>query len=95
MLYKLFENEVPEIYDGIIEIKGIVREPGERAKIAVLSNDKRIDAVGACVGMKGMRIQGVSKELNNEKIDIIPYSNEPGVHHPGTESGQAGPGSGG
>ena len=79
MLYKLFENEVPEIYDGIIEIKGIVREPGERAKIAVLSNDKRIDAVGACVGMKGMRIQGVSKELNNEKIDIIPFSNEPTV----------------
>ncbi len=79
MLYKLFENEVPEIYEGIIEVKNIVREPGERAKIAVLSNDKRIDAVGACVGMKGMRIQGVSKELNNEKIDIIPYSNEPAV----------------
>ncbi len=78
-LIKLFENEVPEIYDGIIEIKGVVREPGERAKIAVLSNDKRIDAVGACVGMKGMRIQGVSKELNNEKIDIIPFSNEPAV----------------
>ncbi len=79
LLIRLFEIEVPEIYDGIIEIKGVVREPGERAKIAVLSNDKRIDAVGACVGMKGIRIQAVSKELNNEKIDIIPYSNEPTV----------------
>lgn len=73
-LVRLFELEVPEIYDGIIEIKGVVRQPGERAKIAVYSNDKRIDAVGACVGMKGIRIQAVSKELNNEKVDVIPWS---------------------
>lgn len=78
-LIRLFELEVPEIYDGIIEIKGVARQPGERAKIAVYSNDKRIDAVGACVGMKGIRIQAVSKELNNEKIDIIPYSGEPEI----------------
>ncbi len=75
-LVRLFELEVPEIYDGIIEIKGVVRQPGERAKIAVLSNDKRIDAVGACVGMKGIRIQAISKELNNEKVDVIPWSSE-------------------
>ncbi len=73
-LVRLFELEVPEIYDGIIEIKGVVRQPGERSKIAVYSNDKRIDAVGACVGMKGIRIQSVSKELNNEKVDVIPWS---------------------
>ena len=78
-LIRLFELEVPEIYDGIIEIKGVARQPGERAKIAVYSNDKRIDAVGACVGMKGIRIQAVSKELNNEKIDIIPFSSEPEI----------------
>lgn len=78
-LIRLFELEVPEIYDGIIEIKGVVRQAGERAKIAVLSNDKRIDAVGACVGMKGIRIQSVSRELNNEKIDVIPWSSEPEV----------------
>ena len=75
-LIRLFELEVPEIYDGIIEIRGVAREPGERAKIAVYSNDNRIDAVGACVGMKGIRIQAVSKELNNERIDVIPHSNE-------------------
>lgn len=79
-LIRLFELEVPEIYDGIIEIRGVARQPGERAKIAVYSNDKRIDAVGACVGMKGIRIQAVSKELNNEKIDIIPYSSEPEIY---------------
>ncbi|MBN1464256.1 transcription termination factor NusA [candidate division KSB1 bacterium] len=78
-LTRLFELEVPEIYDGIIEIKGIAREPGERTKIAVYSNDKRIDAVGACVGMKGMRIQAIVKELNNEKIDIINWSSEPEI----------------
>jgi len=75
-LVRLFELEVPEIYDGIIEIKAVARQPGERAKIAVISSDRRIDAVGACVGMKGIRIQAVSKELNSEKIDIIPYSVE-------------------
>ncbi len=78
-LIRLFELEVPEIYDNIIEIKNVARQPGERAKIAVYSHDKRIDAVGACVGMKGIRIQAVSKELNNEKIDIIPYSSEPEI----------------
>ncbi|MBN1481563.1 transcription termination factor NusA [candidate division KSB1 bacterium] len=78
-LTRLFELEVPEIYDGIIEIKCIAREPGERTKIAVYSNDKRIDAVGACVGMKGMRIQAIVKELNNEKIDIINWSSEPEI----------------
>jgi N utilization substance protein A len=78
-LSRLFELEVPEIYDGIIEIKEIAREPGERTKIAVYSNDKRIDAVGACVGMKGMRIQAIVKELNNEKIDIINWSSEPEI----------------
>jgi len=70
----LFELEVPEIYDNIIEIKGIAREPGDRTKIAVMSNDKRIDPVGACVGMKGVRIQAVVRELNNEKIDIVHWS---------------------
>lgn len=78
-ILRLFELEVPEIYDGIIEIKTIAREPGERTKIAVYSNDKRIDAVGACVGMKGMRIQTIVKELNNEKIDIINWSSEPEI----------------
>ncbi len=78
-LIRLFELEVPEISDGIIEIKAIAREPGERTKIAVYSNDKRIDAVGACVGMKGIRIQSIVKELNNEKIDIIPWSSEPEI----------------
>jgi len=79
-LIRLFEIEVPEIYDGIIEIRGIARESGDRTKIAVSSNDKRIDAVGACVGMKGIRIQAVVKELNDEKIDIINWSSEPEVY---------------
>ncbi len=78
-LVRLFENEVPEIYEGIIEIKGIAREAGDRTKIAVASNDKRIDAVGACVGMKGVRIQSIVKELNDEKIDIINWSSEPEI----------------
>ncbi len=78
-LIRLFENEVPEIYDGIIEIKSIARDPGERTKIAVYSNDKRIDAVGACVGMKGIRIQAIVKELNNEKIDIVSWSPDPEI----------------
>ena len=75
-LYKLFEMEVPEIEDGIIEIKGIARKPGERSKIIVHSVDKRIDAVGACVGMRGSRIQSVVRELNNEKIDIVNYTDK-------------------
>jgi len=79
-LYKLFELEIPEIYDGIIEVKGIARFAGERAKIAVTSNDDRIDAVGACVGMKGIRIHSIVRELNNENIDVINYSEDPGVY---------------
>ncbi len=79
-LIRLFELEVPEIYDGIIEIKGIAREAGDRSKIAVYSNDKRIDAVGACVGMKGVRIQSIVRELNDEKIDIINWSSEPEIY---------------
>ncbi|MCE2772497.1 MAG: transcription termination factor NusA [Bacteroidetes bacterium] len=73
-LEKLFENEVPEIYDGLITIKKIVREPGERAKVAVESYDDRIDPVGACVGMKGSRIHGIVRELRNENIDVINYT---------------------
>ena len=75
-LYKLFELEVPEIEDGIIDIRSIARHPGERAKIIVRSNDRRIDPVGACVGMRGSRIQAIVRELNNEKIDIVNYSEQ-------------------
>ena len=75
-LYKLFEMEVPEIEDGVIEIRAISRHPGERAKIIVQSHDRRIDPVGACVGMRGSRIQAIVRELNNEKIDIINYSEQ-------------------
>ncbi|MCK5033156.1 MAG: transcription termination factor NusA [Calditrichia bacterium] len=78
-LIRLFELEVPEIYDGIIEIKGVAREAGDRSKISVESIDRRVDAVGACVGMKGVRIQAIVRELNNEKIDIVNYSSEPMV----------------
>lgn len=78
-LRRLFEIEIPEIYDGIIEIKSIAREPGERAKVAVKSQDKRIDAVGACVGMKGVRIHAIVRELNNENIDVVNYSEDPAV----------------
>ena len=74
---KLFAQEVPEIYDGIIEIKSVARDPGSRAKIAVLSRDSGIDPVGACVGMRGSRVQAVVGELQGEKIDIIPWSSDP------------------
>ena len=74
-LQRLFELEVPEIFDGLITIKKIVREPGERAKVAVESYDDRIDPVGACVGMKGSRIHGIVRELRNENIDVINYTN--------------------
>jgi len=67
--------EVPEIFDGLITIKKIVREPGERAKVAVESYDDRIDPVGACVGMKGSRIHGIVRELKNENIDVINFTN--------------------
>ena len=78
-LHKLFEMEVPEIEDGIIDITSIARQSGERAKIIVKSNDRRIDPVGACVGMRGSRIQAVVRELNNEKIDIVNYSDQPEI----------------
>jgi N utilization substance protein A len=73
-LERLFELEVPEVFDGLITIKKIVREPGERAKVAVESYDDRIDPVGACVGMKGSRIHGIVRELRNENIDVINYT---------------------
>ena len=78
-LERLFEIEVPEIEDGIIEIKSIARAPGDRSKIVVFSSDRRIDAVGACVGMRGSRIQSIVRELNGEKIDIINWSERPEV----------------
>ncbi len=78
-MVRLFEIEVPEIFDGIVEIKKITRKPGERAKIAVESIDKRIDPVGACVGMRGVRIQSVVRELNGEKIDVVAFSSEPEI----------------
>ena len=76
-LQRLFEAEVPEVYDGLITIKKIVREPGQRAKIAVESYDDRIDPVGACVGMKGSRIHGIVRELRNENIDVINWTTNP------------------
>lgn len=79
MLKRLFEMEVPEIYDDTVVIKSAVREPGDRAKIAVASNEKDVDPVGACVGMKGSRVQSIIKELRGEKIDIIEWSDEPSV----------------
>src|SRR3989454_4230489 len=79
LLLRLFEMEVPEIYDGTVVIKSAVREPGERAKIAVVSNERDVDPVGACVGMKGSRVQAIIRELRGEKIDIIEWSDEPSV----------------
>ena len=73
-LARLFEQEVPEVFDGLITIKNIVRVPGERAKVAVESYDERIDPVGACVGMKGARIHGIVRELRNENIDVINFT---------------------
>jgi transcription termination/antitermination protein NusA len=73
---KLFAQEVPEIYDGIVEVKAVARDPGSRAKIAVLSRDSSVDPVGACVGMRGSRVQAVVNELQGEKIDIIPWSQD-------------------
>lgn len=78
-LERLFEMEVPEVFDGLITIKKIVREPGERAKVAVESYDDRIDPVGACVGMKGSRIHGIVRELKNENIDVINYTSNPSL----------------
>jgi len=79
-LERLFESEVPEVYDGLISIRNIVRVPGERAKIAVESYDDRIDPVGACVGMKGSRIHGIVRELKNENIDVINYTTNPSLY---------------
>jgi N utilization substance protein A len=78
-LARLFEKEVPEISEGIIEIKGVVRDPGERAKIAVLSRDPNVDPVGSCVGVKGSRVQAIVREIHGEKIDIIDWSPDPGT----------------
>src|SRR5204863_1843861 len=77
LVMRLFEQEVPEIYDGTVAIKGCAREAGERTKIAVQSGDRDVDSVGACVGMKGMRVQSIIRELRGEKIDIIEYSDDP------------------
>ncbi|RKZ23309.1 transcription termination/antitermination protein NusA, partial [bacterium] len=78
-LRRLLEFEIPEIREGIVEIKGVVRDPGKRAKVAVYSKDPKIDPVGACVGMRGSRIQAIVRELNGEKIDIIAWSENPEV----------------
>lgn len=77
LLKRLFENEVPEIADGTVEIKSVAREPGMRSKIAVHSNDEDVDPVGSCVGLKGMRVQAIVNELRNEKIDIVKWSADP------------------
>jgi N utilization substance protein A len=77
---RLFEQEVPEIYDGIIEIKGVSRDPGSRAKMAVLSHDSSLDAVGSCVGMRGSRVQSIVNEFQGEKVDIIPWSDNPATY---------------
>jgi transcription termination/antitermination protein NusA len=79
LVMRLFEQEVPEIYDSTVSIKGCAREAGERTKIAVVSRDRDVDSVGACVGMKGMRVQSIIRELKGEKIDIIEYSEDPVV----------------
>src|SRR5690606_11089144 len=76
-LEKLFEQEIPEVFDGLISVKKVVRIPGEKAKVAVDSYDDRIDPVGACVGMKGSRIHGIVRELGNENIDVIDYTSNP------------------
>jgi N utilization substance protein A len=77
LLIELFRQEVPEIYEGIVEVKGAAREPGGRAKFAVMSHDRDVDPVGACVGMRGTRVQAVVQELRNEKIDIVEWTNDP------------------
>src|SRR6187431_3154540 len=77
LLVKLFEQEVPEIYDGTVQIRGAVREAGDRAKVAVFSRERDVDPVGACVGMKGTRVQAIIRELRGKKIDIVDYSDDP------------------
>lgn len=76
LMQRLFEVEVPEVYDGIVELKSIAREPGQRAKVAVTSHEERVDPVGACVGMKGVRIHAIVRELNNENIDVVEWSSD-------------------
>ena len=76
---RLFENEVPEIFERVVEIRDIAREPGSRTKIAVVSHDDRVDPVGACVGMKGSRVQSIVRELGGERIDIVPWSPDPKI----------------
>ena len=77
LLKRLFELEVPEIHDGVVEIKSVAREPGMRSKISVFTADSNVDPVGACVGHKGMRVQTIVNELRGEKIDIVKYSEDP------------------
>ncbi len=77
---KLFEFEIPEIYEGLIEIKSVSRDPGSRSKVAVYSKDENIDPVGSCVGQKGVRIQNIINELNNEKIDVIEWNEDPAIY---------------
>jgi N utilization substance protein A len=77
LVAKLFEIEVPEIANGIVEIKALAREPGHRSKIAVASNDHMIDPVGACVGARGSRVRNITNELRSERIDVVPYSDDP------------------
>lgn len=80
LLKRLFELEVPEICDGVVELKSVAREPGRRSKIAVYSRDENVDSVGACVGQKGMRVQNIVTELQNEKIDIVKWDEDPAVY---------------
>ena len=92
LVQHLFQTEVPEIYDGTVVIRAIAREAGERTKIAVMSKDKDVDAVGACVGMKGMRVQSIIRELRGEKIDIIEYHEDAGhFRRKGVAAGQGQP----
>ena len=77
---KLFELEIPEIYEGVIEIKSVSRDPGNRCKVAVYSPNENIDPVGSCVGQKGIRIQNIINELNGEKIDVIEWSADPAIY---------------
>ncbi len=86
---KLFAQEVPEIYDGIVEIKSVARDPGSRAKIAVISRDSSIDPVGACVGMRGSRVQAVVAELQGEKIDIIQWNDDAPLHRQRAGAGRS------
>ncbi|KUK13107.1 MAG: Transcription termination factor nusa, partial [bacterium 42_11] len=77
LLKRLFELEVPEVHDGVVEIKAVVREPGTRSKVAVYSNDPNVDPIGACVGAKGARVQAISRELSGERIDVVVWDPDP------------------